>query len=150
MMATERTLIIVKPGAVKRGLIGEVLSRLERKGLKISGLKMLWISREEAEKLYSVHRGKPFYEELIRYITSAPVVVGVIEGDDAVKVVRRVIGSTDPKEASPGTIRGDYGLSVTQNIIHASDSKENAEREIAIFFREGEILEYSRADEAWL
>ncbi|MHC1628136.1 MAG: nucleoside-diphosphate kinase [Candidatus Nezhaarchaeales archaeon] len=149
-MAVERTLIIVKPGAVMRGLIGEVLSRLEKKGLKIVGLKMLWVSREKAEELYSVHKGKHFYEELINYITSTPVVAGVIEGEDAIQVVRRVIGPTNPKEAPPGTIRGDYGLSITQNIIHASDSKESAEREIKIFFQENEIFSYSRADEAWL
>ncbi len=149
-MAVERTLIIVKPGAVMRGLIGEVLSRLEKKGLKIVGLKMLWVSREKAEELYSVHKGKHFYEELINYITSTPVVAGVIEGEDAIQVVRRVIGSTNPKDAPPGTIRGDYGLSITQNIIHASDSRESAEREIKIFFQENEIFSYSRADEAWL
>ncbi|MCS7140177.1 MAG: nucleoside-diphosphate kinase [Candidatus Nezhaarchaeota archaeon] len=146
----ERTLIIIKPGAVVRGLIGEVLSRLEKKGLKIIGLKMLWMSKKEAEELYSVHKGKPFYEELIRYITSAPVVIGVVEGEEVIQVVRRVIGPTNPKEAPPGTIRGDYGLSITQNIIHASDSKESAEREIKIFFNEYEIHNYSRADEAWL
>ena len=149
-MAIERTLIIVKPGAVVRGLIGEVLSRLEKKGLKIIGLKMLKMSREKAEELYSVHKGKHFYEELINYITSAPVVVGVVEGDDAIQVVRRIIGPTNPKEAPPGTIRGDYGLSITQNIIHASDSRESAEREVRIFFDERELCEYKRADEAWL
>jgi len=149
-MTVERTLIIVKPGAVMRGLIGEVLSRLEKKGLKIVGLKMLWVSREKAEELYSVHKGKHFYEELINYITSTPVVAGVVEGEDAIQVVRRIIGPTNPKEAPPGTIRGDYGLSITQNIIHASDSKESAEREIKIFFQENEIFSYSRADEAWL
>jgi len=149
-MVVERTLIIIKPGAVVRGLVGEVLSRLEKKGLKIVGLKMLKMSREKAEELYSVHKGKHFYEELINYITSAPVVVGVIEGDDAIQVVRRVIGPTNPKEAPPGTIRGDFGISITQNIIHASDSEESAEREIKIFFEERELCDYSRADEAWL
>jgi nucleoside-diphosphate kinase len=149
-MAVERTLIIIKPGAVARGLVGEVLSRLEKKGLKIVGLKMLKMSRGKAEELYSVHKGKHFYEELINYITSAPVVVGVVEGDDAIQVVRRVIGPTNPKEAPPGTIRGDFGISITQNVIHASDSKESAEREIKIFFEEGELCSYSRADEAWL
>jgi nucleoside-diphosphate kinase len=149
-MAVERTLIIIKPGAVARGLVGEILSRLEKKGLKIVGLKMLKMSRGKAEELYSVHKGKHFYEELINYITSAPVVVGVVEGDDAIQVVRKVIGPTNPKEAPPGTIRGDFGISITQNVIHASDSKESAEREIKIFFEEGELCSYSRADEAWL
>jgi nucleoside-diphosphate kinase len=149
-MAVERTLIIIKPGAVARGLVGEVLSRLEKKGLKIVGLKMLKMSREKAEELYSVHKGKHFYEELINYITSAPVVAGVVEGDDAIQVVRKVIGPTNPKEAPPGTIRGDFGISITQNVIHASDSKESAEREIKIFFEEEELCSYSRADEAWL
>ncbi len=149
-MAIERTLIIVKPGAVMRGLIGEVLARLEKKGLKIVGLKMIWMSREKAEELYSVHKGKHFYNELVNYITSTPVVAAVVEGDDAIQVVRRVIGPTNPKDAPPGTIRGDYGLSITQNIIHASDSKESAEREIKIFFNEDEIFSYKRADEDWL
>jgi nucleoside-diphosphate kinase len=149
-MAVERTLIIIKPGAVARGLVGEVLSRLEKKGLKIVGLKMLKMSRGKAEELYSVHKGKHFYEELINYITSAPVVAGVVEGDDAIQVVRKVIGPTNPKEAPPGTIRGDFGISITQNVIHASDSKESAEREIKIFFEEEELCSYSRADEAWL
>ncbi|MEM4576664.1 MAG: nucleoside-diphosphate kinase [Candidatus Nezhaarchaeales archaeon] len=149
-MAVERTLIIIKPGAVVRGLVGEVLSRLEKKGLKIVGLKMLKMSKKKAEELYSVHKGKHFYEELINYITSAPVVVGVVEGDDAIQVVRRVIGPTNPKEAPPGTIRGDYGISITQNIIHASDSMESAQREVKIFFSEEELCSYSRADEAWL
>lgn len=149
-MAIERTLIIVKPGAVMRGLIGEVLARLEKKGLKIVGLKMIWMSREKAEELYSVHKGKHFYNELVNYITSTPVVAAVVEGDDAIQVVRRVIGPTNPKDAPPGTIRGDYGLSITQNIIHASDSKESAEKEIKIFFNEDEIFSYKRADEDWL
>jgi len=149
-MSVEKTLIIVKPGAVARGLIGEVISRIEKKGLKIVGLKMIKASKREAEELYSVHKGKHFYSELVDYITSSPIVVGVVEGEDAIQVVRRLIGPTNPKEAPPGTIRGDLGLSITQNVIHASDSKESAEREIKIFFREDEICSYSRADEKWV
>ncbi|RLF22663.1 MAG: nucleoside-diphosphate kinase, partial [Thermoprotei archaeon] len=125
-------------------------SRIEKKGLKIVGLKMIKASKREAEELYSVHKGKHFYSELVDYITSSPIVVGVVEGEDAIQVVRRLIGPTNPKEAPPGTIRGDLGLSITQNVIHASDSKESAEREIKIFFREDEICSYSRADEKWV
>ncbi|RLI92255.1 MAG: nucleoside-diphosphate kinase [Candidatus Altiarchaeales archaeon] len=142
-----KTLIIIKPHAVKRGIVGEILSRFERQGIKISALKVLRVNRERAERLYAVHKGKPFYNELIEHITSSPVVVGVLNIDflnskDAIKLVRKIVGATDPLEAEMGTIRGDFGLRIDRNIIHASDSVEAANYEIPIFFEEEEIIEY--------
>ncbi|MCI2415517.1 MAG: nucleoside-diphosphate kinase [Candidatus Aramenus sp.] len=140
-MATQRTFVMIKPDGVKRKLVGEIISRIERKGLNIVAMKMVQINRERAEELYAEHKGKSFFPELISYITSGPVVCIVVEGDEAVAVMRKMIGATDPKEASPGTIRGDFALSKGENIIHASDSEEKARREMYIFFREEEILE---------
>jgi len=144
----ERTFVMIKPDAVLRGLVGEVISRLERKGLKIVGMRMINISEDEASSLYSVHKGKPFYNDLINFIRSAPVVVMAIEGESAVSVVRRLIGPTDSKEAPPGTVRGDLSCSRSMNIIHASDSLDSAQRELSIFFRDSELLKYSRLDES--
>ncbi|AEC52265.1 nucleoside diphosphate kinase [Pyrococcus sp. NA2] len=144
----ERTLVIIKPDAVVRGLIGEIISRFERKGLKIVGMKMMWISRELAEKHYEEHRNKPFFEALVNYITKTPVVVMVVEGRCAIEVVRKMAGATDPKDAEPGTIRGDLALDISDaicNVIHASDSKESAEREISLFFKPEEIFDYPKA-----
>uniref|UniRef100_A0A7J3XZI7 Nucleoside diphosphate kinase n=1 Tax=Thermogladius calderae TaxID=1200300 RepID=A0A7J3XZI7_9CREN len=138
-MPVERTLVMVKPDGVRRGLIGEIIARFERKGFRIAGLKMLRMSRELAEKFYSVHKGKPFFDALIDFITSGPVVAMVIEGDSAVSVARLMIGSTDGREALPGTIRGDYALSKTENVVHASDSVESANYEIGLLFSEQEI-----------
>lgn len=135
-----RTLIIIKPDAVKRGLVGKILSRFEERGIAIKGLKMINVSKADAEKLYEVHKGKPFYNDLIAYITSSKVVVGVLEANEIVKIVRKMIGSTNPSESEPGTIRGDFGLEISKNIIHASDSIESANREIPIFFKENEII----------
>ena len=146
----ERTLAIIKPDAVSRGLTGKAIARLERKGLKVVGLKMVKVTPEKAAKLYAMHKGKVFYDELIRHITSAPVVVIVLEAPRAVTVLRAVIGSTDPLNAAPGSIRGDFGLTVTKNVIHASDSPENAKKEIRIFFEPAEITAYKRAGEEWL
>lgn len=146
----ERTLVLLKPDAVQRRLIGRIISRIEEKGLKIVGLKMIRVSRELAEKHYAEHREKPFYPELVSFITSAPVVAMVVEGPKAVETVRKMMGKTNPLEAEPGTIRGDFGLSVTMNLIHGSDSQASAAREIALFFREDEILSYTIADSAWL
>lgn len=146
----ERTFVMLKPDAVQRGIVGEIISRLERKGFKIVAMKMLKIDRELAERHYAEHKGKPFFEGLISYITSSPVVAMVIEGKNAVKVVRSIVGATNPAEAQPGTIRGDYGLDVGRNVIHASDSLESAKREIALFFSSGEIYEYSKYDENWI
>jgi len=130
----ERTVVIVKPDGVRRRLIGEVIRRIENKDLKITRLRMIYPSVECIERLYDVHKGKPFYEDLVRFMASGPIVAMVVEGDEAVKVVRNLIGSTDGREASPGTIRGDYALSVRENIVHAADSVERAEYEIKIVF----------------
>ncbi len=146
----ERTFVMIKPDAVQRGLIGEIISRLERKGLKIVAMKMLSVSRELAERHYAEHREKPFFGSLVDYITSAPVVAMVVEGKNAVKVVRTLVGATNPQEAQPGTIRGDFGMDIGRNVIHASDSLESAEREISLFFKPEEIVEYKRIDEDWL
>lgn len=145
----ERTFVMIKPDAVVRGLVGEVVSRIERKGLKLVGARMLSITEEEAKSLYSVHAGKPFFNDLVSFIRSAPVVVMAVEGESAVSVVRRLIGSTDSKEAPPGTVRGDFSCSKSMNIIHASDSLDSAQRELAIFFKKADLVSYTRLDEAW-
>ena len=146
----ERTLIIVKPEGVQRGLIGDVLARFERKGLKVVGLKLIQIPREMAERHYAEHVGKPFYEGLVGHITSSPVVVGVLEGPDAVSVTRTMMGVTNPRAAAPGTIRGDYGLDIGLNIIHGSDGQEAAQREIGIFFTPSELVSYDRVGDRWV
>jgi nucleoside-diphosphate kinase len=139
---TERTLAFLKPEAVMRGLMGEIISRIERKGLLIVAMKLLQPTRKQAEKIYEVHKGKNFYEPLIDHVTSAPILALVIEGPNAVSVLRNIIGKTNPTEARPGTIRGDFALNVQKNMIHASDSLENAKREIGILFGPDEILKY--------
>jgi nucleoside-diphosphate kinase len=139
---SERTLILIKPDGVFRGLIGEIISRIERRGLKIIGIKMVKLSREKAEELYYMHRNKPFFEDLISHITSGPIVAIVVEGNNAIIKVRNMIGATSPQNALPGTIRGDYGLDVTRNVVHASDSVENSEREINLFFEDHELISY--------
>ncbi|WP_456474295.1 nucleoside-diphosphate kinase [Candidatus Pyrohabitans sp.] len=146
----ERSFLMVKPDGVVRGLVGEIISRIERRGLKIVAVKMLRIERKLAEQHYGEHRDKPFFEGLIGYITSGPVVAMVVEGRDAIKVLRSMIGATNPQEAAPGTIRGDFALDVGRNVVHASDSPASAEREIPLFFDESEILSYSRTDEEWV
>jgi nucleoside-diphosphate kinase len=146
----ERTLIIVKPDGVQRGLIGRVLSRLEERGLRFVGLKLIAIDRELAERHYGEHREKPFFGSLVDFITSSPVVVGVVEGPDAVKVTRSVVGATNPVEANAGTIRGDFALSIGQNIIHASDAPETAKREIELFFEGHELISYERDIDRWI
>ncbi len=146
----ERSLIIVKPDAVQRGLIGEVLRRLEQRGLRFVGLKLMQIDRSLAEQHYAEHRGKPFFEELLRFITSGPVVVGVVEGPHAIEVTRKTMGATDPRKAEPGTIRGDLALSIGQNVIHGSDSPEKAAFEISLFFRDDELVSYERAIDRWI
>ena len=136
----ERTLVFVKPDGVQRGLAGEIISRLERKGLKIVALKMLQMDRAMAERHYGIHRDKPFFSSLVDFIISGPIVAAVVEGRQAVEVVRRLMGDTDPLKAAPGTIRGDFGMEVQENLIHGSDSVENARKEISLFFAEDEIL----------
>jgi nucleoside-diphosphate kinase len=133
-VAVESTLLIVKPDAVRRGLIGEVLARIERKGLRIREMRMMRIDRELAEEHYGEHRGKPFFEELVEFITSGDVVVARVEGEQAISVLRTLMGPTDPAQAPPGTIRGDLGLLITENLVHGSDSPESAERELKLFF----------------
>jgi len=146
----ERTLIIVKPEGVQRGLIGQVIARFEQKGLKVVGLKLMEIPREMAERHYAEHAGKAFYEGLVGHITSSPVVVGVLEGPEAVSVARTMMGVTNPKAAAPGTIRGDYGLDIGLNIVHGSDGTESAQREIGIFFAPTELVSYERAGDRWV
>ncbi len=135
-------MVLIKPDGVRRRLIGEIISRFEKKGLKIKALKMLWLTREKAEEFYSVHKGKPFFESLIEFMTSGPIIAMVLEGDKAISAVRLMIGPTDGREAPPGTIRGDYALSKSENVVHASDSPESAEREIRVIFSEEEIIDW--------
>jgi nucleoside-diphosphate kinase len=146
----ERTLIIVKPEGVQRGLVGNVISRLEQRGLKLVGLKLIHITPELAETHYGVHRGKPFFNGLVKHITSSPVVVGVVEGPKAISVVRTTMGATNAAEAIPGTIRGDYALEIGFNIIHGSDGPETAAQEINLFFRPEELVEYELATQKWV
>jgi len=146
----ERTLVIVKPDGVQRGLIGEIIGRLERRGLKLVALKLMQISPELAKTHYAEHVGKPFFEGLVSYITSSPVVTMAFEGKKAIETVRATVGATNPANAAPGTIRGDLAVEIGRNLIHGSDSPESAAREISIFFTEEELLSYSRATDAWI
>ena len=146
----ERTLVLMKPDAMQRGLAGEILSRLERRGLRIAGLRLFQMDEAMARRHYGEHEGKPFYEGLISYITACPITAAVLEGSDAVEVVRRTIGATNPADAEPGTIRGDLALETGRNLIHGSDSSESAKREIALFFREDELHSYARDVDRWL
>ncbi len=146
----ERTLIIVKPEGVQSGLIGNVITRLEQRGLKFVGLKLLQITPALAERHYGVHKGKAFYTGLVKHITSGPVVVGVVEGPNAISVVRTTMGATNAAEAIPGTIRGDYALEIGFNIIHGSDGPETATQEIDLFFRPEELLSYTLISDQWV
>ena len=142
--------MLIKPDGVTRGLVGEITQRFERKGLKIVGLKMIHVDDELAARHYAEHKGKPFYEGLVSFITSGPTVAMVLEGDGAVAVVRLMMGKLGVLEAQPGTIRGDYSMSIRCNLVHGSDSLESAAREVALFFGEEELLTYNRADEGAL
>lgn len=146
----ERTLVIIKPDAVQRGLIGQIIQRFEQRGLRIVAMKLMQIDTDLARRHYAVHEGKSFYDGLIRYITSAPVVVMVLEGRDAIEIVRRTMGSTNPAQAAPGTIRADFGLEVGRNLVHGSDGPETAAFEIGLFFAADEILSYERAVDPWI
>ena len=146
----ERTLIIIKPDGIQRHFTGEIISRFERKGLKLVGAKLLRPDIELARKLYTVHKGKPFYEGLVRYLCSAPVLAMVWEAQGVVEIARRMLGATFGYEAAAGTIRGDFGCSRGFNLVHGSDSAQSAEYEIAIFFKPEELLKYEFADEYWL
>jgi len=138
----QRTLVLLKPDALKRGLVGEIISRLEGRGLKIVAMKMIWVDNALAKRHYAVHEGKSFFEELVDFITSGPIIAAVFEGEDAVEVVRNTMGETDPAKSAPGTIRGDLAESIGRNLIHGSDSEETATREIDLFFSNVEILNY--------
>jgi nucleoside-diphosphate kinase len=140
---TERTLAIIKPDAVQRRLIGEIIGRFERKGLRIVALKMIHIDRSLAERHYAVHKGKPFYEPLLEFITSSPVVVLALEGPQVVKALRNMMGATNPLDATPGSIRGDYATEITFNLVHGSDSPENAQHELSLFFTPQEFVSYA-------
>lgn len=146
----EKTFVIVKPDGVQRGLIGEVVARLERRGLQLIGAKFMQVSLELAETHYGIHKGKPFYDSLIEYITSAPVMAMVWEGKNAVAAVRQTMGATNPTEAAPGSVRHDFGLDIGRNITHASDSPENGEKETALWFNPEELVTWERATEAWI
>jgi nucleoside-diphosphate kinase len=146
----ERTLIILKPDAVQRGLCGEIITRFERKGLQIVGMKSMRIPQQTAETHYAPHKGKPFYEGLVKFMTSSPVVVLALAGKDVITISRKMMGATFGSKAEPGTIRGDLGVSNSFNLIHGSDSPEAAERELKLFFRDGEVLAYDRAADQWV
>lgn len=146
----ERTLVIIKPDGVQRGLIGPILTRFENRGLRTVSMKFMQIDRALAERHYAIHKGKFFYEDLVRYITSGPVVVMVLEGPEAIKVVRAMVGATRPHEAAPGTIRGDFALTGLRNLIHASDSPDTAAAEIGLFFTPDEIVSYTRELDKWI
>jgi nucleoside-diphosphate kinase len=146
----QRTLVLAKPDAVQRGLIGEIISRFERKGLKVVGLRLLAVPRPMAEEHYAVHAGKHFYDGLVEFITSGPVAAIALEGPDAIAVVRRMVGKTMPNEAEPGTIRGDLGISGLRNLIHASDAPETADAELALWFGADAMTDYEREIDAWI
>ena len=146
----ERTLVLVKPDGVQRGLVGEVISRLERTGLKLAAMKMVHLTREKAEEHYGIHRGKPFFSGLVQFIASGPLVAAVFEGPNAVDVVRKTMGETDPARSAAGTIRGDLALDIGRNIVHGSDSVDNGRQEILAFFTPDEILTYEREIDGWI
>jgi nucleoside-diphosphate kinase len=146
----ERSLIIIKPDAVQRGLIGPILTRLEQRGLKLAGLKLMRIDEPLARRHYAVHEGKPFFNGLVEYIISGPVVVAVVTGKNVIGIVRSTVGATNPAQAAPGTIRGDFAVEIGRNLIHASDSPENGEQEVALFFDERELVALDRSTDAWI
>jgi len=146
----ERTLVLVKPDGVQRGLIGEVISRLERRGLRLVAAKFMQVSRGLAETHYAIHKGKPFYDGLIAYITSAPVMAMVWEGPNAVAAVRQTMGATRPTEAAPGTLRHDFALEVGRNLTHASDEPANAEKEVSLWFKKEELVDWKREVDRWV
>jgi len=146
----EKTLILVKPDGVQRGLMGEIIGRFERRGLKLIGMKFMQMSQALAEEHYGVHKERPFYNDLVSYITSGPIVAMVWEGNDAVAAARATIGATKPVDAAPGSIRGDFGMEIGRNLVHGSDSPENGVKEAGIFFSEDELVSWGRANDAWI
>jgi nucleoside-diphosphate kinase len=147
---TERTLVLIKPDGVQRLLVGRILGRYEERGLKLVGLKLMSVSRELAERHYDVHRSKPFFSGLVDFITSGPLVAAVLEGPNAIGIVRAMNGATRPHEAAPGTIRGDFALETAQNLVHASDGAETAEAELALWFGDEELIGYEREVDRWV
>lgn len=150
MNRTERTLVLVKPDAMQRGLAGEIISRLERRGLRIAAMRLFQMDEALARRHYAEHEGKDFFQPLIAYITSSPIIAAVFEGPGAIEVVRNTVGATNPAKAQPGTIRADFALDTGRNLVHASDSPRSAEREIALFFRDDEICSYQRDTDRWI
>lgn len=149
-MANEHTFAMLKPGVLQRRIVGEILSRLERKGLRMIAIKMMTIPQNLCEKHYGEHRDKPFFRDLVKYMTSGPVIFMVLAGENAVSVLRTLAGPTSPDEAPPGTIRGDFGLVTRKNVIHASDSKESADREIGLFFTKEELVPWEDGNGHWI
>ena len=149
-MVKERTFVMIKPDAVQRGLVGNILKRFENKGIKIVALKMVSVDRDLAEKHYGVHKGKPFFEPTVEYIISSPVVAMVLEGENVINMVRKMMGKTNPQEAEMGTIRGDLGQFIGRNIVHGSDGPDTAKFEINLWFKPEEISKYTKIDEVWL
>ena len=149
-MQNERTFVMIKPDAVQRGIVGDIISRFEKKGIKIVAMKMVSVDKELAEKHYGIHKGKSFFEPTIKYITSSPVIALILEGNNTIEMVRKMMGVTDPQKAESGTIRGDFGQFIGRNIIHGSDSVDTAKFEINLWFNQKEISQYSRIDETWL
>lgn len=149
-MATETTLVLVKPDGVQRGLSGEIIRRLEQTGMKVVGLKLMQVSNELASRHYAEHEGKPFYNGLVHYITSSPVVALALEGPDAIDITRKLMGVTKPSEAAPGTIRGDFGVDIGRNLIHGSANADDAAREVDLFFNTSELQRWNRTIESWI
>ena len=149
-MKKERTFVMIKPDGVQRGLVGDIISRFEKKGVKLVAMKLVSVSKELAEKHYGIHKGKPFFEPTVKYITSSPVVAMIIEGNNAIEMVRGMMGATDPQKADVGTIRGDFGQFIGKNIVHGSDGPDTAEFEMNLWFKPEEIANYTRIDEEWL
>ena len=146
----ERTFVILKPDAVQRQLTGQLISRFEQRGLKITAMKFMQVSLDLAQEHYAVHKERPFFNDLIAYITSSPVVAMVLEGPDAIRATRNTVGGTNPIEAAPGSIRGDFGMQIGRNLVHASDGPETAKAEVALWFSDDELVEYERAVDGWI
>jgi nucleoside-diphosphate kinase len=146
----QRTFVAIKPDGVQRGLAGEIISRFERKGLKLVGMKFMQVSKELAENHYGEHKGKPFFDGLVSFITSGPIVAMVWEGKDAIAICRNLIGATNPSTAAPGTIRGDLALEIGRNMVHGSDSPDSAKREVGIFFSDKELVDWNRTNQPWI
>jgi nucleoside-diphosphate kinase len=146
----ERSLVLIKPDALQRGLAGKIISRLEKKGLKIIAMKMLHMDKKLAQRHYAIHKGKVFFDDLVNFITSSPLIAIVFQGKNAVEIIRQMMGETDPAKAQSGTIRGDFGIDIGHNLVHGSDSLENASKEIDLFFSAEEIFNYDRELDTWI